>query len=561
MAEASFATTTLRSERLARALGLLAFAGCVLLFVLSQLDVVPYDDSYFFKRVAVHGLESGKLAWNVGHKPVYGMTSLLYQWLSLPVAALTPAHFCLAMRALAGVALVGTFALLRRITWSLDQGLCTALLLVAPAAMFTTLSGMETALSLLVIALTLWLLLAEHARTLPWWSAPVALFCVYLVRPDALLLVLGPMLVTRFLPHKRLPLRELGLLAVLFALLLIACRLYFGTALPLPFYAKQASLSPYDAAFIAGSRTLGLKRFAVYACFAAPGLILALLRRDALNLTLVGSVLAHALYHLLFTVDIMGMHGRFYVPALPVLAVAGARGLVALHGHPRRVAVALAIALASLALPLVALLLHVLLPYRHYMGEGATPLTYVAVAVAQALAVALALAPALRRVWGVALGFALLALTSLPALESGKLHAYSDEDYLALHIQQSTVNRGIDSVRACLGESVHVYHSEIGVASLRFLHGKVTDTVGLMSRKWLFRKPGSFDALCKHDRPEAIFMPHRNYVALNQEILAGTCIRGYRRMVENSKSPLYVRNDLAGPFLACARARHDPFVK
>ena len=62
-----------------------------------------------------------------------------------------------------------------------------------------------------------------------------------------------------------------------------------------------------------------------------------------------------------------------------------------------------------------------------------------------------------------------------------------------------------------------------------------------------------FDDECRVEAPEIIFLPHKNYVALNREIAQGACIRNYTLAVRRSSSPLYVRNDLAPSFLACAR--------
>ena len=52
------------------------------------------------------------------------------------------------------------------------------------------------------------------------------------------------------------------------------------------------------------------------------------------------------------------------------------------------------------------------------------------------------------------------------------------------------------------------------------------------------------DALCLAQKPELLFLPHRNYARLNQLLTEGRCIEGYTRVVEKSSSPLYVRRDL-----------------
>jgi hypothetical protein len=51
------------------------------------------------------------------------------------------------------------------------------------------------------------------------------------------------------------------------------------------------------------------------------------------------------------------------------------------------------------------------------------------------------------------------------------------------------------------------------------------------------------DALCLADPPDAIFLPHRNYRALNTALVDGSCLLGFVRVVEQGSSPLYVRAD------------------
>lgn len=160
----------------------------------------------------------------------------------------------------------------------------------------------------------------------------------------------------------------------------------------------------------------------------------------------------------------------------------------------------------------------------------------------------------------VALVLVAAAVAAATRLRSDSFHVYSDDEFLALHTSRSSVYRGLDTLRACFGDAIHVYHSEVGLPGLRFRHGKVTDLAGLLSPEWLFREPRSFDRKCERDRPHAIFLPHKNYRTLNREITGGTCIAGYVRMVESSSSPLFVRADLVPAYRACARERGDPYA-
>src|SRR5690606_19830010 len=102
---------------------------------------------------------------------------------------------------------------------------------------------------------------------------------------------------------------------------------YYGTALPLPFYAKQRLLSPYDPHFLAISAGVRRIRVGHFLFVAVPLCAAALGRRDRTNLLLLGVSALFVAYHYFATVEVMGMFGRFYAPCLPLLALASARGL------------------------------------------------------------------------------------------------------------------------------------------------------------------------------------------------------------------------------------------
>jgi hypothetical protein len=524
-------------------------------FGLAHVDREPYDDGHFFKRFAVNALDHGVLAWNLDEGPVYGSTSQVFQLLAVLVTAVTRDHYMLLTRVLAACCLLLGFLVMRRATADRDGGVSAALAFCSPALLFPLLSGMETALTVLGIALVLeWTCPERPARH----GAPGAAFVVlvYLIRPDAALLVLPPWLFAQYSATRRLPLREVALLAALLAAALAVLRWYYGNALPLPFYAKQAAFSPYDAHFIAISKEVGLQRFAVFLLCAAPLLLAGLLRRDRVNLVLLGTAFVFVGYHLVATIDVMGMHGRFFVPAMPLLVLASARGLQQPLGPGTARAAALLVGVAYAALAIL-LWTGDALPTKFVLDRIPRVLQAVLVVASFALFASVAL-PRIRR--HLALGVPLaLALGALTLVQPAAIRALSDEDFLALHTSRYTVYRGLDVLRACFGPRIHVYHSEVGLPGLRFQEGKVTDLAGLLSPAWLFRRT-SFDAECTREKPEAIFLPHKNYVALNREILGSRCIADYERVVAKSSSPLHVRRDLLPRFRACARNARDPFI-
>jgi hypothetical protein len=538
---------------------ILGYSVVAIAFALCHMATGPYDDAHFFKRIALHALNAGSLAWNVSEGPVYGVTSQLFQALSVLVLAVTHEYYMLATRGVALACIVAGFALSWALTRKLDGGLSSAMAFVTPVVMYPVLSGMETTLVFLLLTAFLWLLYADGAERRHFALAPGLAVLVYLARPDALLLVLPLLLYERRARSGRWPLAEFALVGGLLGLALVFFRYFYGTALPLPFYAKQAVFTPYDPHFLELSRQARNVRCSLFLAFTAPLWWLGLQRRDATNLALLGTSLAFCAYHFFFTVDVMGMHGRFYAPAVPWLAFASARGVATLAREKSQIRNALLP--AAIYLGFIGLLLVIgWLPTQSAQPtERVDTVSYALLVPMLATALVVALsgrAPARFAPFILVAAFWSVCVR----LSTDALHAFTDEQFLEFQTQRYTVYRGLDTLRACFGERIHIYHSEAGLPGLRFQNGIVSDLAGLLSPRWLFRAPGSFDELCTRDRPEAIFLPHKNYGALNREILRGSCIKGYRRMVAESSSPLHVRKDLVPRYRACAQAQRDFFV-
>jgi len=88
----------------------------VTLYVLFvDLDATPYDDSFFFKRFALHFLEHGGFSWNVADGPVYGLTSQLFGVLAVPLTWLFPGHFVLGSKLFLAASLLALGAVLLRV--------------------------------------------------------------------------------------------------------------------------------------------------------------------------------------------------------------------------------------------------------------------------------------------------------------------------------------------------------------------------------------------------------------------------------------------------------------
>lgn len=484
-----------------------------------RLDLAPYDDALFFLRFADNAVEHGVFAWNPDDGPVYGNTAQLWQLLVAGLRLAFADHMVLAGRLMSAVALVTAGLLLPR-----RHAPATLLAFASPVALATVVSGMETAVALALGAAFLRALAGERDNSLLLTILAVLL---WLARPDSLLLSLPSLVLA-----ERRRWRALALSVAAVGVGMGLLHLAYGTPVPLSFLVKSG-LSPLtDPHFLSISRMGKLRHSAMFLVTAGPLLWMAGGRRTA---RWWGPALLFCIWHLTMTVDVMGLHARFYAPALPWLALAAASG-------DRRCGVGPVVAVAGL----VALGLSAdLLPGNRGWAIGRVGGWTWGAAVAT---VGLATLPHIPRrtaaIVGVLLAGVLLDHGAVPNTR------LSDRAYVARLQKQATSWRGLSQLARCLGPELHVYHSEIGVVGARLPEARVTDLGGLMNAEQTLHGL-DFEAACQRDRPEAIFLPHRNYRALNAEIADGECIRDYVRVVEKGSSPLHVRRDLAADF-ACA---------
>jgi hypothetical protein len=244
----------------------------------------------------------------------------------------------------------------------------------------------------------------------------------------------------------------------------------------------------------------------------------------------------------------MGYHARFFVPALPAVAVAAAAGWDAVAPRFVETRARWTIWIAAMVA------LYWLGAVEHGGPRSPDRLPWPAYLAPVAITAWLVSRRERGRTSVSGLDALLVAgaACSLGALPFDVDRPRADAEYVARSGGQVTTVRGIDDLERCLPNISTVYHSEVGVPGMVFPDAKVVDLSGLMSREIaLERIP--FDALCDRDRPEAIFLPHKNYVAKNLEIQQSACLKRYTRVVRLSSSPLYVRSDLAPAFSACAR--------
>jgi hypothetical protein len=559
--------------------GLLAFAAIVVFHALDSMGGrelgEAWDDALFFKRFALHMADHGVAAWNVGERPVHGNTSQLFQLVALGVVAVTRDHYNAGVKVVLAAALWGTYLVLTRLLSReaapdapADAGPSAVALtgLCAPILVSMIASGMETLVALLVLSVGLGSLhgVERAGARLPLRAGAAfvaAQLLAYLARPDMILLGMVVAGIVLYDGAKR-PWEQRRLLALSAAVglglaaLLAVFHVYYGTAFPLSFYLKSRLLSPYDTRYL--GLDLAEKRLYLWTWlfFVAPFGLLALWRRDRWNLALLAGAAVFVAYHALSTVEIMGYHSRFYLPAFVAVVLAGARAWPA---FVREHALWKALPPALLYPAALAVAFHA----RWIESSGAGyPLGWLdgGLVAAHAAAVAvLLLSPLwksrLRHTTGVLVPSLLLGVTVVLRFPD-RIEVLDDAAISRNLVDRYRSNVGIYEVEACVPEPFTLYHSELGIPGVLFPGSRIVDLTGLMNPRLVFGAP-SFDAYCQEDRPEVIFLPHWTHERLNREIQESRCIQGYVKeaLPRESSCPLYLREDLHEAFEACRRAR------
>ncbi len=314
-----------------------------------------WDDSFMYTRYADNLLASGKLSWNPGGEATYGLTSPLYLAVVLPLRALMPGDPCPALIAgslVSGLAFVALLVWLI-LKWSAEDAARRRLLatlalfwlaLSAQHAKEHFVSGMDTVFGLAF--LTAYIILAKRHEAAPTLGRAIALGVwgglFYAARPDLLLYALAlPAALVLLGPdaaRRRHGLLIGGLTVAAVGLQMGLARLYFGSALPLSFYAKALDLYGGEGGHLrsVALRQLGVFLVTYWYLFLLAGVGAALLlrgprsERTPLHAALLAATALFILYHLLRTAQIMGWASRYYYPVLPALVFLAAQSAGAL---------------------------------------------------------------------------------------------------------------------------------------------------------------------------------------------------------------------------------------
>lgn len=500
--------------------------------ILGRWWLEPYDDAYFFKRFALNALEHGVYAWNVDEGPVHGNTSQLFQLLITPIVAMAPQHTIIWVRIFLGASLVTSILLLRRQLSLLSQA-PLVLLMLSPIALTTVWTGMETAVVFVFEAALIVALAQERSRV----TLVVLVALLYLARPDTLPVALTAVFIMRFHHGWSSLFRDGIAIGAVVGILLLGLWAYYGTPFPIAFYLKNGGSPIYDEHFVALSVSSKRDNLCLLALVLFPCISILLHVRDVRIWRWVAPAAVLIAYHGFMTIEVMGMHSRYYALALPFLAYATALAYPDYLERSSKLNAFLLLLVQTVALVVFYRMRWI--PYHQGWPIGQTASSfYVAMIVASAW-VLFGRRLNETTTTGVLLAMGLGMWTAYPL---PRLRWPTDRAFLQRHQKHVTSYRGLSRVEHCLGTNIDVFHSEIGVVGLTFPHTNVTDLGGLMSPAFAAGTT-DFNALCTEKQPEIIFLPHRNYRSLNQQIRASSCLKGYTQVTEKTSSPLYIRND------------------
>ena len=244
---------------------LLAICGIPLLLkILAKFSVSNiWDDSFMFGRYAGNFITSGKLSWNPGGEPTYGLTSNLFLVVVLPfrlvlgnkpgVVAILPSLFC-------GFLFLALLFVLLEFYTDVNRLIRRGMILLLFFSFATQtnyieyhfVDGMDTTFALSYLTSYLILICSWYNRAVTLISRNHTLLLggmgglAFMVRPDlvlyTLLLPLAILLFGRTPQIKRNAGLMTGVTVLTIAVQLGLAALYFGSPLPLPFYAKALNL-------------------------------------------------------------------------------------------------------------------------------------------------------------------------------------------------------------------------------------------------------------------------------------------------------------------------------
>lgn len=294
-----------------------------------------FDDAYMYHRYGAHLLSGLGVVWNSDGPPTYGLTSQLWllvllPFFMLPLSAATALQFASWLTGGLAIAVMGR-ALARQAQSRLlsDPAIAIGIvglpLLLHPAFAAQLTTGMDTMPSLLINA-AIMLIAIEYAKAASTGLAIVSGFvslAAILIRPENGVCALGVPLLAFVARLPLRPWRDLAwLVAFPLALALVSlagAQWYYGSALPLSFYAKSAH--GYDG-FLNPESAIGYLVL-VLSCAIPFISVMVIGMRRGINPPMLAFAIPAAVTvcYLLTVRQVMGWNGRFFIPFLPYVVI------------------------------------------------------------------------------------------------------------------------------------------------------------------------------------------------------------------------------------------------
>jgi hypothetical protein len=475
---------------------------CLGLFADFAADRV-WDDGYMFVRYAHNLLSQGQIAWNPDGPPTYGLTSLAFLLVTTPLHMLFPNNATLVATLssiISGVAFVSALLLLlsRGIESSLPFSkplmIATVFIVMAGAIEHISahfLSGMDTMFALTYLSLLI-LSFKWFEKKATWHRAiivSIVAAVAFTVRPDLLLFSLIVPLALAKLSDSTVAGKSLsiaGITSALVALQMAAAYLYFGSPVPLPFFAKAMRI--YGDGFEAHYHLISIRElffFLVYywTMFVFVGVDIITNRRRWLRIAspvdvgLLAATILFIFYYLFAVLQIMFFHQRFFYPILPAILFLAAQSGVRLIERNHKI-LAQQWAQSSKALSILTALL---------------VLTLISPSIAF-----------------------FVRCHHLGTFLRSDMSRFTTED--AYYPNGGLSWCCLPEIAQCISAGMTIATTEVGLPSVMNYDYTIVDMAGLNNRRLML---GGFsaDVLLTDIRPDILYMPHPHYEEMTAQLL------------------------------------------
>lgn len=315
--------------------------GVFLLMLVQRLSSLSvWDDAYMFVRYADNLLEYGNLAWNPNGDSTYGLTSLAYLIIVIPLRLIFPTEPALVMilaSLISGLLVVLSMVWLLRklVTDNIHRRVVLIILLLSIIVSGESItahltSGMDTMFAIFVLIVWMKFLYGSDNYGL----IGVLGGSMFIVRPDLLFIVMGmiPVLFVKKTSHSQIMRLIIGIV-ISVVLQLILTWFYFGNPFPLSFYVKNIPVysQQFYGYYTNTSWGFFLEFIRSYPYLIGIIMIGFLTRYRSWQWQdrglLLGSI-AFCVYHIAFVIPIMGFSQRFFYPTVPILIVLASREFI-----------------------------------------------------------------------------------------------------------------------------------------------------------------------------------------------------------------------------------------